>query len=160
MTIDEWEERRLEPRFGHQGQWLMNDLDRLQAQAVAAFALLEEPSVDRHENADRAASDTPPGQPSRLARRFLIATDLGLVDARFRPEPDVGTLTHALIPWSGVQGVRLEATTTMDDALRHVTRWALSIDQPAMEIADPPDDEALIDLWRECIQRAGRLPGQ
>ncbi|HKG18508.1 MAG TPA: hypothetical protein VKB00_02120 [Candidatus Limnocylindrales bacterium] len=148
MTIDEWDESGLEPRFGHQRQWLKNDLDRLQTPAAAAFALL-----------DRAPAGANDSAPSQLARRFLVATELGLLDASYRPEGgSVGRLASTVIPWPDVRGLRIEGTTVLDDAFRHVTRWSLVIEHPAVEITEPPDDEALIDLWRECVLRAGRPP--
>ena len=55
MTIDEWEESGLEPRFGHQGQWLKDDLDRLESPVVAAFALLDGASPEGNTNVQLAA---------------------------------------------------------------------------------------------------------
>jgi hypothetical protein len=151
MKISDWDERRLEPLFGHQGTWLTNDLDRLNSPIAAAFALVDEPPTESY-------SSIPP---SRRSRRFLVASELGLMDARYTPgSNDHGSLRSRLIPWPEVGGVALTGETTLDEALRHTTRWRLTIQHPALEIDDAPDDDALIEFWRECVLRAKRPPTQ
>ncbi len=152
MNIDDWDRQGLEPGFGHQGAWLQNDMDRIDSPMAAAFALLDEPSAAA-KRSDRSVS------PSEQARRFLLATKLGLVDAHYAPDGDApGPLSSRLIPWPDVRGVLLMGKTTLDDALRHVTRWRLTVEHPAVDIDEPPDDDALIEFWRECVLRAGRPP--
>ena len=88
-----------------------------------------------------------------------MATELGLLDARFSPGGNGGgSLDSTMTPWTEVRGVLLTAETTLNDALRHRTRRRLTVANPAIEINEPADEDALIEFWRECVLRAGRPP--
>ncbi len=126
--------RRLQPPFGHQGQWLSDDLDRINSPIAAVFAL-------RHNERGTATGDTSAAAASDQARRFVVATELGLLDARFSPGGNGGgSLDSTLTPWTEVRGVLLTAETTLNDALRHRTRRRLTVANPAIEINEPADE--------------------
>jgi hypothetical protein len=149
----EWDALGLTPAFGHQGEWLTNLLDRAASPEIAAYAVLDGRTTTS------AGSDVPIEQP----RRFVVASQLGLLDARFVPnvrQPRRSRLLTTLVPWSTVQGLELLSETALDDAFRHRTTWQLRIAQPAIDIAEPVSDAALLDLWRECLLRAATPPDE
>lgn len=153
MKMREWDSLGLTPAFGHQGEWLTNLLDRAASPEIAAYAVLDggpKASVARL-------------VPSEQPRRFVVASQLGLLDGRFVPDarqPRRARLVTSLVPWSTVRGLELLSETTLDDAFRHRTTWHFRTAQPAIEIAEPVSDAALIDLWRECLLRAATPPNE
>jgi hypothetical protein len=153
MKMREWDSFGLTPGFGHQGEWLTNLLDRVASPEIAAYAVLE----------GRAQRSAKQSLPSEQPRRFVVASQLGLLDGHFVPDtrqPSRSRLITTLVPWSSVRGLELLSETTLDDAFRHRTTWRLRLAQPAIEIATPVFDAALIDLWRECLLRAATPPDE
>jgi hypothetical protein len=150
VRMEEWDEQGLEPLFGHQRQWLTDLLDRISSPEAASYALLEDQGA-------RGAADTHRSETAR--RRFLVASELGLLDGRLeRPGDGSPRLTARLIPWTSVHGLELVTVTALDDALRHRTTWRVRVREPRVDLDDAPSDDALLDFWRDCALRAGRPP--
>ncbi|HKG55859.1 MAG TPA: hypothetical protein VKA85_01280 [Candidatus Limnocylindrales bacterium] len=152
MKMRDWDEQGLVPAFGHQGEWLADILDRAGSPEIAAYAIDD----------GAAAASGEDERPADRARRFLVASELGLLDGRYEP-PKRGRearLTTRLVVWRAVRGVNLETETTVDEALRHRTTWKLRLDDPEVVIAEPASDDAVIELWRECVLHAAPPPGE
>lgn len=136
MRIRDWDQAQLKPAFGHEGHWLMELLEAIDAREIAAYCM--------HET---------------LGRRLLVATDLGLVDVAARdPATTDRIIPLELVPWQDVQGVGLTGAITMDEALRHERHFALRVRRPQIEIADAPNSAALVSFARTLVLRAGRAP--
>ena len=141
MKIRDWTEAGLEPLFGHEGEWLIELLERLEAGEAAAYALRER-------------------RAGKAGRRFLVAADLGLLDAW---APDVGpgagprdeAVSAFLTAWRDVRGVRIDCDIAVDAALRHEFRWRLRIESPSVDEGGPAAEDALLELATECVRRAG-----
>lgn len=141
MRMQDWDAAGIEPLFGHQREWLNDELARMEASEVAAFAVEEK-------------------RQGVAGRRLLIATELGLIDAWHRPDPpDDPRLTATFIPWPEVGDVRLHSETGLDAALRHATHYRLTLGQPALD-GECSDPDALVAFWRECLLRAGQPPAE
>jgi hypothetical protein len=143
----EWDERGGRPSFGHRAYWIEDVLDALDASEIAAYALAEGPDDGNEDEAEHEDDATRP-------RRYLVACELGLLDARASVD-DRGNpvLASALVPWPEVRGARLTALTALDDAYRHATRWTGSLAWPVVRIEQPTESDALLELWRECLVR-------
>ncbi len=140
----DWDERGGRPSFGHRAYWIEDILDSLDASEIASNALAD--------GADDAGADEP-----SVPRRFLVACELGILDARAAAdEAGNPVLASVLVPWADVHGVRLVAATELDDAFRHATTWSLSLAAPDVRIADPSQPDALLELVRECLIRTDR----
>jgi hypothetical protein len=153
VKMREWDSLGLAPAFGHQGEWLANLLDRAASPEIAAYAVLD----------GRSARSAEGVVPSEQPRRFVVVSQLGLLDGRYVPDarqPRRSRLVTALVPWSSVHGLELLSETTLDEAFRHRTTWHFRLAQPAIDVAEPVSDAALIDLWRECLLRAATPPDQ
>jgi hypothetical protein len=139
MKMRDWDEQGGRPSFGHRAYWVEDLLDAIDASEIASYAL-----TDAETGPDDAAS----------ARRFLVACEVGLLDARAAAD-DAGrpVLGSVLIPWSDVSGIRLSGVTGLDDAYRHATEWSVAIDSPAVRIQAPDQPAALLELVRECLVR-------
>jgi hypothetical protein len=137
--MEDWDVAGREPLFGHQLDWLNEILEALGTQELAAYAM-------------------PVAPEERGGVRFLVATELGLLDAtRTVDAEDRPVMTTELLPWSATRDVRLQVETVLGPGLRRVSRWRLSLGQPELEVATD-DAAALIDLWRECIVRSAQPP--
>lgn len=144
MKMRDWDERGGRPSFGHRAYWIEDILDSLDASEIASYALAD--------GADDAGVDEP-----SVPRRFLVACELGILDARAAAdEAGNPVLASVLVPWADVHGVRLVAATELDDAFRHATTWSLSLAAPDVRIADPSEPDALLELVRECLIRTDR----
>jgi hypothetical protein len=139
MKMRDWDEGGGQPAFGHRAYWIEDILDSLDAAEIASYALSE---------GDGSGDD------ASVPRRYLVACELGILDARAdADEDDNPRLASALIPWSDVRGVRVSAVTSLDDAFRHATTWSGSLGLPSVRIDDPAKPDALLELWRECLVR-------
>lgn len=134
MKIEEWLAAGLEPPIGTVDQWISDQLGRAGAEEEASYAVAE----TRREGE---------------GVRILVATDLGLYDAFWSrpPEPDEHSLTGAFHRWQEVQGLRLTARTERDASLRRrEPDWSLTVEQPAIEIGEAVDQDALLAFWKAC----------
>ncbi|HEY3523535.1 MAG TPA: hypothetical protein VGK63_07500, partial [Candidatus Limnocylindrales bacterium] len=157
MKMRDWDERGTTPAFGHRGYWIEDVLDALGASEIASFALPE-----AGPGSDGAAARGPAGERADDAsapRRFLVACELGLLDARAGVD-DAGDplLGASLVPWSDVRDIRLSSVTSLDDAYRHATSWSLTIGVPEVHLDDPEQSTALLELARECLIRTQAPP--
>jgi len=135
----DWDDRGARPSFGHRAYWIEDVLDSLGASEIASYALAEGGGG---------------GDDAAVPRRFLVACDLGILDARAAADEQGNpVLASALVPWSDVRGVRLSATTALDEAFRHATSWSLSVELPDIRVDDPEQPDALLELSRECLVR-------
>jgi hypothetical protein len=139
MKMRDWDEQGARPSFGHRAYWVEDLLDALDTSEIASYAL-----VDGPEGADDAT--TP--------RRFLVACELGLLDARAAADDaNRPVLGSVLVPWSDVSGIRLSGVTNLDDAYRHATGWSVALDVPPVRIDAAEEPGALLELARECLIR-------
>lgn len=143
MKRQEWLDAGLEPPFGTVDQWITDQLGLLGAEEEAAYAL----------------DETPPRRGAERVVRIIVAADIGLVDFVWqRPEdPEERRLTGRLVPWRQV-GARVTGETRLSEALIHEPpHWSLTLEDPRLSIADPVDDDALLDLWKTCAKAAREL---
>lgn len=150
MKMRDWDDRGGRPSFGHRAYWIEDILDSLDASEIASYALAD--GADGVDGGEQVRGDEP-----SVPRRFLVACELGILDARAAAD-EVGNpvLASVLVPWPDVHGVRLVAATELDDAFRHATTWSLSLAAPDVRIADPSQPDALLELVRECLTRTDR----
>jgi len=135
MRIRDWDEQGLEPAFGHEGHWMMEMLESLDAGEIAAYCL-------------RA----PHG------RRLLVATQLGLVDATAddsTPEPAVEV---DVVAWPEVREIHLSAVIAPDEAMRHRPAYSLRVGHPTIDVPEAANADALLDFARSLVLRAARPP--
>jgi hypothetical protein len=148
----QWDEGGGQPSFGHRAYWIEDVLDSLDASEIASYALADGGANGEGESTPGAGADE-----ASIPRRFLVACELGILDARAAADVDGNpALTSVLVPWADVHGIRLSPATGLDDAFRHATMWSLSLAAPDVRIADPDQPDALLELVRECLTRTNR----
>jgi len=134
MRMAEWDEAGLRPLFGHQEAWLTGEIEEIGGVEMSAYAV---------------------SMPGGGLDRLLVATDLGLLDAERSEDPaGLTILAAALVPWRAVTDVRLRWDARLDASFRPRVRWRLEVGIPAIAIADPVHDAALLALWRTCVRGA------
>lgn len=135
MKRMEWLEEGLEPAFGTVNEWITEHLGTIGAEEEACYAVSE--------------------APGRAVLRVLVATDVGLVDfVWYRPAaPEQRRLVGVLIPWRDVSPPQLTGETGLSPALIHeAPEWSLTLREPALEITEPVDRNALLDFWKACAE--------
>jgi hypothetical protein len=146
-----WDEGGGRPAFGHRAYWIEDILDSLDTSEIASYALADIGTGEWVSTPGAGADE------ASIPRRFLVACELGILDARASADDDGNpVLASVLLPWPDVHGVRLSTATALDDAFRHSTTWSVSLAAPDVRIADPDQPDALLELVRECLMRTNR----
>ena len=99
--------------------------------------------------------------------RILIATDLGLLDYSYVPEPSdpeaASTLRGQLYRWASVRGLRVQTDAQLEaDGSQTRWLWHLVVDEPKIElVADSGGSAerapaAVLPFARACLELGGQ----
>lgn len=138
MKLVEWLTAGLDPPFGTIEQWVADQLGRASAEEEASYAVVETRSEGE-------------------GVRVLVATDIGLYDAFWSRPPAGQRVIGTFHRWREVQGLRLTARTELDPSLRRrEPAWSLTLEQPAIEVSQAVDPDALLSFWKACATQMDR----